>query len=220
MKKITLLFAACVIAIGGYSQKKIDVKESNESFSTGSHNALSVMVYGAEKDDVEKAWKKQLKDLKGNVKAKKEIFADDCRIKKMSDNTFDVYSFIEETDDGVRVVAGIDLGGAYLSSGEHKDEFPFLRDMMYNFGVTETKAAIGSIIKDEEKKLEDLEDEKEDFEKDIEKLKKDIEDYKKKIEDAEKDIEENKSNIEKKKEEIKTQEAVVKEVQEKQKAVK
>ncbi len=220
IKKFTLAIAAIAISVGASAQKKIEVGETNHSFSTGNQNALTVMVYGADADDVEKAWKKQLKDIKGKVKAKNEIFADDCRIKKMSDNTFDVYSVVEPSDEGVKVIAGFDLGGAYLSSSEHKNEFPFVKDMMYKFGVSETKAAIGKVIKVEEKKLEELTDERKDFEKEVEDFNKDIEDYKKKIAEAEKNIETKKEEIEKKKEEIKTQEGVVKEVQEKQKAVK
>lgn len=220
MKKITLLFAALCLTTLTFGQKKIEVSESNESFSTGNQNALSITVYGAEKGDVEKAWKKQLKDIKGNVKAKNEIFADDCRIKKMSDNTFDVYSKIEETDDGIKVIASFDLGGAYLSSGEHKEQFPFLKDLMYDFAVSETKAAIGSVIKAEEKILEELEDDKKDFEKEIENMNKEIEDYKKKIAENEKDIETKKGMIDTKDGEIKAQKEVVKAALDKQKAVK
>ena len=220
MKRFFLLITAIALGSTGFSQKKIEVNESNEGFSTGNHNALSVVVYGADKHDVEKAWKKQLKDMKGNVKAKNEIFADDCRIKKMSDNTFDVYSKVVEEDENIKVVAAFDLGGAYLSSGEHKEFFPFLKDIMYEFGVQETKAAIGKILKEEEKTLHGLEKEQEGMEKDVEDMKKEIEDFKKKIEENEKKIEETKEEIEKKKEEVKTQQGVVKEVEEKQKAVK
>lgn len=220
MKKSLLIITALAVSLVSFGQKKIDVSESSESFSTGNHNALVVMVYGADKKDVYKAWAKQLKDMKGNVKTKDEIFADDCRIKKMSDNTFDVYSKIEETEEGIRVVAGFDLGGAYMSSNEHKEFFPFIKEVMYDFAVAETKAAIGKIVKEEEGKLEDLQGEQSDMEKEIEKLKKAIEDYKKQIEESEKDIEETKKEIETKKEEIKTQETVVKEIQEKQNAVK
>ena len=220
MKKMSLLFVALVTAVTLSAQKKIEVKESNESFSTGSHNALSVIVYSENKSDVEKAWKKVLKDMNGDVKMKKEIFADDCMIKKMSDNTFDVYSRIEEVDGGYRIVAAYNLGGAYLSSGEHKDFFPVIKDIMYKFGVDETKSAMGLIVKAETKALEKLESEKSDMEKDVEQMEKDIEDYKKKIEENEKKIKETKSNIETKTGEIKEQETVVKAAEEKQKSVK
>jgi len=220
MKKLTLVFIAVAFAFNAMAQNKIEVKESNENFSSGSQNALSVIVYGGEADAVEKAWKKQLKDLKGSVKSKDEIFADDCRIKKMSSNTFDVYAKIEPVDDGVRLIAAYDLGGAYLTSKEHKDEFSFIKDMMYKFGVSATKAAIGDVIKAEKKLLDGLSDEKSDLEKEMEDYKKNIESYKKKIEENEKKIAETNETIAAKKAEIKTQEEVVKAAESKQKAVK
>jgi len=220
MKKITLLFIALISVISVGAQKKIEVKESNESFSTGSHNSLSVIVYSDDKGEVEKAWKKVLKDMNGDVKMKKEIFADNCLLKKISANSFDVYSKIEEVEGGFRIIAAFDLGGAYLNSGEHKDFFPAIKDIMHKFGVEETKAAMGSIVKVETKKLEDLNDDKKDMEKDVEQMEKDIEDYKKKIEENEKKIKETKESIEKKQGEIKEQEGVVKQAEEKQKAIK
>lgn len=220
MKKIILILPALLCSLALTAQKSVEVKESNESFSTGNHNTLSVIVYGAEQDDINKAFKKQLKDLKGSVKAKNEIFADDCSIKKMSKNTFDVYAKSEPVEGGVRIMAAFDLGGAYLNSGEHKTEFPFIKDMMYKFGVQETQAAIGTVIKTEEKTLEGLSSDKKDLEKEVENMTDDIEDYKKKIAENEKAIEEKKTEIAAKKEEIKTQTGVVKSLVEKQKAVK
>lgn len=220
MKKILLAAAMAFTMLSVGAQKGIEVTETSENFSTGSVNALSVFIPGGNVKDVTKAWEKQLKDIKGKVKSKDEIFADDCRIKKMSDNTFDVYSKVVESEGGVTVIAAFDLGGAYASSKEHGEQFPFLRDVMYEFGVQETKAAIGLVIKTEEKKLEELVKQKEETEKENENLAKDIEDYKKKIAEAEKSIEENKGKIEEKSGEIKTQEKVVEEIKAKQKAVK
>jgi peptidoglycan hydrolase CwlO-like protein len=220
MKKILLATATAFLMMGASAQKGIEVQETSENFSTGSVNSLTVFIPGGNVKDVTKAWEKQLKDIKGKVKSKDEIFADDCRIKKMSDNTFDVYSKVVESEGGVTVIAAFDLGGAYASSKEHGEQFPFIREVMYEFGVQETKAAIGAVIKVEEKKLEELQKEKEETEKENEDHAKDIEDYKKKIAEAEKAIEENKGLIEEKSGEIKAQEKVVEEAKQKQKAVK
>ena len=82
-----------------------------------SRNSLSIIIKDATVDDVKKAWKKQLKDLKGKVSDKTIIFADDCQLKSMGDNTFDVYSVIEDLgENGIKVSAAFDLGGAYLST--------------------------------------------------------------------------------------------------------
>jgi hypothetical protein len=221
MKKVLSIIFALSLGTTVYGQKKVQVSESGESFSTGNHNALSVMVYKGNKNDVEKAWKKEMKDLKGKVSMKKEIFADDCRMKQMGDNTFDVYARVEEVkDEGVKLIMAIDLGGAYMSSGTHGDQFKIMKDLVYKFGVDQNKAIIGLELKAAEKLLSDKQGELKDLEKEKEKLHKDIEDYKKKIEQAEKDIEENGKKQEDKKVEVKEQEKVVKEVDERRKAVK
>ena len=220
MKKVLFTILTITALNFSFAQDKVQVSESNETFSTGSVNSFSVIVHGGDLDVVTKAWKKQLKDIKGSVKAKKEIFADDCRIKKMSDNVFDVYSRIEPAEGGVKIIAAYDLGGAYLSSNEHSVMLPYVKDMMYKFAVAETKEAVGAVIKDEEKKLKDLNGEKEDIEKSTEDLKKDIDEYKRKIEEAEKNIKENEGKVSAKSEEIKAQEGVIQKLEAKQKAVK
>lgn len=219
MKKIYTLFLALSISVFAFSQSKINVVEEQNTLSVGSVNTLTVMVYGMSLDDVEKAWKKQMKDINGNVKAKKEVFADDCLIKKMSENTFDVYAILSETDNGVKVIATYDLGGAYLNSRDHKEYFEVISKMMYDFGVEQTKEAVSADIKTAENDLKDTEKAKEDLEKDIKKLEKDIEDYKKKIEDSKAAIEQDKKDIEERKKEITTKTEVVKALEKKREAV-
>lgn len=219
MKKTYTLFLALSLSVFGFSQSKINVVEEQNSLSVGSVNTLTVMVYGMEMNDVEKAWKKQMKDINGNVKAKKEVFADDCKIKDMSDNTFDVYAIFREADGGVKVMAAFDLGGAYLNSGDHKEYFGHISKMMYEFGVEQTKEAVSEDIKTAENDLKDSEKAKEDLEKDIKKLEKDIEDYKKKIEESKASIEQDKKDIEERKKEIVTKTEVVKALEKKREAI-
>jgi hypothetical protein len=219
MKQTIATLLLITTAIAGFSQKKISVTEEQNTLSVGSVNTLTVTVYGMSYDDAEKAWKKQLKDINGDVKVKKEVFADDCLIKDMSENTFDVYAMLKEVDNGVKVIAAYDLGGAYLSAASHKEYFAKISKMMYDFGVEQTKEAIGSDIKVAEDDLKESEKAKEDLEKDIKKLEKDIEDYKQKIEDSKKAIEDNKSGIETKKTEIESKKEVIKALENKRDAV-
>ena len=219
MKQTIATLLLITTAIAGFSQKKISVTEEQNTLSVGSVNTLTVTVYGMSYDDAEKAWKKQLKDINGDVKVKKEVFADDCLIKDMSENTFDVYAMLKEVDNGVKVIAAYDLGGAYLSAASHKEYFAKISKMMYDFGVEQTKEAIGSDIKVAEDDLKASEKAREDLEKDIKKLEKDIEDYKQKIEDSKKAIEDNKSGIETKKTEIESKKEVIKALENKRDAV-
>lgn len=218
LRTISTLFFVALLNFA-FAQK-INVTEDYNTLSVGNVNTICVTVYGMSMDDVEKAWKKQLKDWNGDVKMKKEIFADNCLIKDMSANTFDVYSVLKEIDGGVKIISAFDLGGAYLSSSEHKEQFAVISKKLYDFGVEQTKEAISSDIKAAEDDKKDLEKEKDDLDKDIKNLEKDIEDYKQKIEDAKAKIEENKKSIETKKGEIASKGEVIKALENKKNAVK
>jgi uncharacterized protein HemX len=220
MKKLITLTAALIIAVSAQAQYKIQVSEANESFSTGSQNALVVTVYEAKADDVEKNMKKLFKDWGGNIKTKDEVFGDDCSMKKMGKNTFDAYGKCVQEDKNVKVIIAIDLGGAYMSSSQHKEQFDIIKEEVYKFGVDQTKEAIGAIVKTEEGKLKDLEKQRDDIVKDTEDQKKAIEDYKKKITEAEEKIKKNDTDKETKIKEIGEQQKVVEEVKKKQEAVK
>jgi len=220
MKALITLLTAATLSLAASAQNKIEVTESSESFSTGKQNALVVTVFETSKDEVEKGVKKLLKDWGGNVKSKTETFGDDCSIKKMGKNTFDVYVICNQEDKNVKVAFAIDLGGAYLNSGEHKEQFQIMKSLVHEFAIEQTKSAIESVVKNEEKKLKDLEKEKQTFEGNVTSLKKDIEDYKSKIEKAEKDIKENEKKTEDKSKEIGEQQKVVEELKKKQAGVK
>lgn len=218
--RLSITFFSLIFFVAqGFSQIKINVSEEQNSLSIGSVNTLCVTVYESSLDEVEKEWKKQLKDWNGNVKSKKEMFADDCLIKDMSDNTFDVYAILKEVDNGVKIIAAYDLGGAYLNSSDHKEYFEKLTGLMYDFAVKQTKAAIDEDLKNAENNLKDLEKAKDDLEKQNKDLEKEIEDMKQKIEDNKKDIASNKSSIETKKDEIETQKSIVKKIENKRDAV-
>ncbi len=217
MKKFFTLII-CFVALSSFSQ--VTVEEKNVSVN-GNHNGFYISIpYGTQKQ-IEKDLKDELKSWKGNYKGGNPIFVDDCKLKDVGENTFDVYAKVEENPDGGAYVSiAIDMGGAYMNSGEHGSEFKAMEDRLYKFGVKAAKNVVDGEIKDEEKELKNLEKELDDLEKEQEKLEKEIEDYKKKIEDNEKAIEEAKKNQETKKEEIKTQETKVDDAVKKKEAVK
>lgn len=222
MKKFVSLI--CMILLFSsllHSQKKIKVRESSENIGDGQHNALTVNIYEASGKDVEKAWKKLMKDYKAKVSIKKEIFADDATIKSMSSNTVDIYAKAGKSKDGeVFLIVAVDLGGAFLSSSMHSDKFKTFKNILYDFAVKTTKEAIRGQLKDAEKQQEKQEKEQKQLVKDNENLHKDIENYKNKIARAEKDIEINLKDQETKKKEIGLQKKLVEEITEKEKSVK
>ncbi len=220
MRNLYLILAVIFISGVSRSQNSIKVTESSEKFNSGNQNALVVTVFESNKDAVEKGLKKLFKDWNGNVKSKDELFGDDCSMKKMGKNTFDAYGYCVQEEKNVKVVVAIDLGGAYMSSSQHSDQYKIIQEELYQFAVHQTKEAIGEVMKAEEEKLEKLEKQKKEIESKIEDNKEDIEDYKKKIEEAEKNIKEGESEKETKSKEIGEQTKVVEEVKKKQSAVK
>lgn len=220
-KNIITLTTALCFSIVGFSQK-IDVRESNESFSAGSNNALTVTVAAKSKSDVEDAMKSFFKDLDGKTSSSKgEYKGDDCKIKAMGENTFDIYGKVEEIKgEGFKMMIAVDLGGAYMSSSQHSDQFKVMKNKVYDLAVKIQKDGIGADLKTAEKLLEKQEGEQKDLEGDKKDLQGDIEDYKKKITEAEQKIKDNESAQEKKKEEIAAQKKVVEEFKKKMEAVK
>lgn len=171
------------------AQDAVTVKEESATIGGENRNCFTVMIKGASADDVQKDWKKTMKDMKGKVSDKDVIFADDCKDKSMGDNTFDVYAVVEEiTDSLLRLVVAYDLGGAYLNSTEHPDKAVVANSMVREFAVTQSKNAVQAKIDASEKQLKGLE-------KDLEKLVKDKEKLEKDIRDNQNQIAENKSSI-------------------------
>lgn len=222
MKTRMLLLALALIQLPLYGQKKVEVRESNENIGGGSHSAMTVTVAAKDKDDVEDAIRSFMKDMDAKTSSSKgEIFGEKAKTKAMGEKYFYMYGKVEEVKgEGFKMTISVDLGGAFLNSAEHKDQFKFMKDKVYDLAVKIQKDAVGEDLKAAEKLLEKYEGEQKDLEKDNKESKEDIEDYKKKITEAEEKIKKNEEDQKKKKEEIEAQKKVVKEVTEKMNAVK
>lgn len=211
--------AVAALSIPALAQK-IQVSESSENIGGGSNNALVVTIYETDADEIEKEWKSLMKGYDAKVSSKDGIFADNALIKSMGPNTMDIYAkTVKVKDKEVKLIVGFDLGGAYLSSSKHGDQYKEAKKIVHDFAVKMTKEGIGGQMKAAEKVLDKLTDQQKDLVKDQEGLQKDIEDYKAKIKKAEDDIVKNKSEQEKKKQEVEAQKKVVDAISQKQKAV-
>lgn len=221
MKQFSFLLAFALCVSGLNAQKKVEVRESNEKIGGGSNNALTVMIYIDDKDAVEKAWKSKMKDLGAKVSTKEDMFGDDAKTKAMGPNTFDMYARAEVVKgEGIKLIVAVDLGGAFMSSSKHSDQYKVFRDILYEFAVKLTKDHLADNAAVEEKKLSKLEDQQKDLEKDNKDLKGDIEDYKKKIAEAEDKIKKNEEEQKKKKSEIDEQKKTTEAAKQKLNAVK
>ena len=218
--RIIIVLALSIISLMSYSQKKIQVKSVSEKFSVGNVDALQTQVYEADAKYVKKAWKKLIKKYSESVKMKDEIFADDVLIKRMSNNTFDIYTRAKDAKDGiVEITCAVDLGGAYLSKSLHPEKFKVFAGILKDFVVEVSKEAVRQEMDDQEKILDKLSKEQEHLVSDNKKMKEEIEDYKKKIADNEKALEQNLKDQESKKKEIEEQRAVVIKLSEKERAI-
>lgn len=217
MKKLmTLFFTLFTISLFG----QVTVEEKTVNID-GSKEGFYVSIPYGDKKQIEKELKDELKDWGGKYKDGDFVFVDDCKLKEMGKNTFDLYASVSENPEGGAFVSiAIDLGGAYLNSKEHGAQAKVINARLHKFGVKAAKNVVDEEIKEEEKALQEREKELADLEKEQEKLEKEIEDYNKKIADNEKAIEDSKKNQEAKKSEIKDQQEKVKGVQQKKEAVK
>ncbi len=224
MKQVLLSGMVILILVTtGFSQRKIEVKETSFGFSTGNQHALYVTVFETTSKDVSRAWQKKLRNFKGKVSEKKgEVFVDNALIKDFKDNnTVDIYTRFEDTKDGnTKMYVAVDMGGAYLSSSDHAEKFKTMKKILYDFAKEMSEEVVKEQIKGASKILSGFESEQKNLEKENENLHKDIENYKEKIKKAEESIKTNLTNQEAKKKEIEAQQKAVDALREKLKGIK
>ncbi len=205
-----------LIAATGFSQKKIFTKETSGKMSKGYNTGITVNIPGATKKDVERLWKRKVKNYRGKVSSSKgDIFADDATIKSVSDNSMDIYANIKETSDGVQMTVFFDLGDAYMSSSKHASKFKSAEGIVYKFAVSAAKEAVGLELTAAGKALKKMENEQNKLESENEKLNKEIDRCQETIKNNEATLIENEKKQEAKKAEIEQQKGAVNQVQEK-----
>lgn len=219
MKTIALI--AAMAATTFFYGQEVKTNEENVSFSNGTHNAIVVTIPYGNKDVVEKELKSELKDWGGKFNSSKgEMQAMGASSKAMGNKIYDGYAkIISENEKEIRVAFAIDLGGAYLDSRQHNDQYKVMNERIKKFGKNAANESINEEIAVEAKVLKELEGNKSDLEKSIEESKKDIEDYKKRIAEEEQKIKDNEAALTKKGEEITTQTSKLGDVEKKKKAI-
>ncbi len=190
-----LLVAALFFCTVGFSQK-IKVSEGNFKINDGSHNGMKVMIYEQSSSEVEKAWKSEMKKTGAKISSKAGVEANNAVVKTIGEHPCDVYATFTKSGDGTEMVVAFNLGGAYLSSSQHGDQYKATETFVEKFATHQVHEAISTQVKDAEKNLKDGEKEVEKLEGEKNRLVGDIEKYKNLIIKAEKDLEDNKKNQE------------------------
>ena len=203
------------VAFPFYAQYSFNISESSYSFSK--FTMVSVTIYETSSHDIEKEWKKLMKDWHGKVDEKARVFANNATLKSMGENSFDTYAFCTKRDNSVLFIAAVDLGGAFLSSSQHKEQAAIFKKELLSFAKKVSQNSLDLKIKDAKHVEHQLEKEYNHLVKKEEKLENDISNWEKSIQKAKDDIKTNIKEQEKKKQEVVEQTKVVQELDKEEK---
>jgi len=217
MKRI-LLFVFSLISFSMLAQ----VNEGARLLNGEEKNAFSITLPKTEKKEVEKAWAKFIKEYKGKTKLNKKTsvtFSDDAVVKGMSNNTVDVSAQVMDNGEDTELIVWYNLGGAYLNSEMHSEGALVGKNLLTDFTLTISKAAIEELLAAEEESLKELTKEQEKLEKEKKDYEAEIKKYEEKIQEARNSILKNAQDQITQKEKVAQQQHVVNEVKEKLKKV-
>lgn len=133
----------------------LEVQESKDKMSMGVQPCLKVYIPEVAKEDVERDLAKYMKSYSSKGDAKKtETFFDNAQIKAFGNNLVDVYTITEQKAGGVELKVFFDLGGAFLSSSNHPEQFKSAEDIVRKFAREEAVAGVGLQIAAAQKALD------------------------------------------------------------------
>lgn len=211
MKIFNTLFFCIALVLGLSAQ----VSEKAFTMSLGSQNGYLIDLDGAKDKDVEKLWKKYLKEhgkVEKNKKAK-EHYMTAVRIPMISRaGNVDLYSKIEKGTNRSTLYVWVDNGGTFASSDETPDVSEGIETFITDFSYIVQKEVIKKELEDQEDKLKDLNKDMSKLEKKNKGYHEDIEKANKKIVEAEENIEKNLVEQDNKTVEIDQQQKVVEEI--------
>ncbi|MFK7947734.1 MAG: hypothetical protein AB8G11_09095 [Saprospiraceae bacterium] len=186
-----------LIALFSISTSIISAQQITEmpmNMSEGTNNAMMIDLPKTSAKDAAKAWEKHIKDYNGKTKKNKktgEIFTDNALIERMSKNTVDIYSVVKEQGKGSKVIVWIDLGGAYLASATHPEQYKVAQSILNEFTAKISVGMAEEIYETEKGALEKEEDKLSKLDKNEADMKKSIADLQKKIKELEAEIKKN-----------------------------
>ncbi len=151
-----------VFSLAAWNTVQAQIAEQTKSMSQGAKNALVLEIPNADAKLAADVWKNYMKDFYGS-KAKwdrkaKEWFCDDADITAIGrGNTVDIYATTEGRGSDALVNVWIDLGGAYLSSREHGEQYAEAEKLLMRFALEVAREKTRGELegeKDELKKLQ------------------------------------------------------------------
>lgn len=193
MKNIHIVLLLSVLSFPVFSQ----VSESVKTMSKGDENALSITIKEVDYKKAKELWEDYLKKFGGKVnysRKAKEYSATGSSVTTISPGTIDIYSTVARAGEISEISAWFFLGGAYINSKDHPQQYQAAENFMNNFFVEIQKYLTGESLKQAQKTLEDQQSQYNRMVKDQKGWEKDIKDAQDKIEKCKKDIEKSKSD--------------------------
>lgn len=194
------------------SVQNIEILDGERTFSKGTFASYQFTIPQAYLKDVSKDWQKYIKaGSKGKVAEENgETSIAGAVNKNVSGTTFDVYSTLVETTDGVRMTVWLTgPDSAYISKANNTDKDLAAQKYLHDFAVEAYKDAVGRELKEQQDGLKSLEDNLKEFIKDEEKSNKKINEDERSIERQKNAIKMNDNDQKNKAEQIGAQKKLV-----------
>ena len=161
MKKILFIATClCFFTLLVNAQQQAKISEEIRSMSKGSNPCLVMELPGNNIKTVRKEWESFVKGYKGKTSYHKgvdEVFADDARIKEMSENTVDIYAKVVAKDpETLELIVWYNLGITYLSSNTHAQGIPIAEAMLREFSKDIFIELLKEQLENKEKEMKDL----------------------------------------------------------------
>lgn len=193
-----------------------EISEGLRTMAIGTNNALILELPDSEPKLIEKWWKEFIRDYKGKnrkVKGGDEYLSEDAEIPGLGNgNPIDVYAMTDASGPDVVQTVWFDLGGAYLNSDMHYQQFKAAEDFLQEFAVYAGREKVNLELDAEEKALKDLETELRKLEQENTRLHQDIENAERIIAESKTGLEENAKAQDMRKQAIEEQQKRVEEV--------
>jgi hypothetical protein len=200
MNILKLLTVFLLIQVQLVSAQKPEIKTSSQLMVLGDRPCYILNIANSDSRIVEKLWESYAKETFGSKlksqKGSKEMFAEECKYKSISSNSFAIYSAIKSVGKETSLIVWFDLGTAFLSpeydrkASENAEsmlgEFLFVIERHYADEKIETEE---NSVKEAERTLEKLVNQGIDFQNDIK-------NYEEKIVKAKQELERNGSDQE------------------------
>lgn len=187
----TLIFFTFLYTIPTSGQ----ISEEVKSMSAGLNPALVLEIPNSDANFVAKLWKKYIKPYGGKTKKtgrNGQWFTDDADIVAIGgSNSIDIYASSNGAGDAVYLSMWIDLGGAYLSSDTHPEQYTEGEKFLMRFALFVAKENTKLELEKEEQNLKKLGTALKRLERDNERYHREIELAKERIRKAEANIDAN-----------------------------